>query len=151
MSIRSLISHLIANERAITVAANQGIDMDVSQLRHYIDDRPEQGVFRVHRAVFSDPELFELEQRYIFERTWQFLALDSEIAGPNDFVTAWIGRTPVLVTRDPQGEVRAFANVCRHKGSVLCREERGNAKYHVCAYHGWAYDTSGRNVYIKDG
>lgn len=125
--------------------------MDVDQLRHCIDDRPEQGVFRVHRAVFSDPELFELEQRYIFERTWQFLALESEVARANDFVTGWIGRTPVLVTRDAQGEVRTFANVCRHKGSVLCREERGSARYHVCAYHGWAYDTGGRNVYIKDG
>lgn len=125
--------------------------MDVSQLKQYVDDRPEQGVFRVHRAIFSDPELFDLEQRYIFERTWQFLTLESEIARANDFVTAWIGRTPVLITRDAQGEVRAFANVCRHKGSVVCREERGNAKYHVCAYHGWAYDAGGRNVYIKDG
>jgi len=124
--------------------------MDVSELRHCIDDRPEHGLFRVHHKVFSDPELFELEQRYIFERTWQFLALESEIARPNDFVTGWIGRTPVLVTRDAQGEVRAFANVCRHKGSVLCRSERGNAKYHVCAYHGWAYDAGGRNVHIKD-
>jgi len=124
--------------------------MDLSQLRHCVDDRPEEGVFRVHRAVFSDPELFELEQRYIFERTWQFLALESEVPHPNDFVTGWIGRTPVLVTRDAQGEVRAFANVCRHKGSVLCRSERGNAKYHVCAYHGWAYDAGGRNVHIKD-
>ena len=77
--------------------------MDVSELRHCVDDRPEQGVFRVHRKVFSDPELFELEQRYIFERTWQFLALESEVARPNDFVTGWIGRTPVLVTRDAQG------------------------------------------------
>ena len=124
--------------------------MDVSELRHCIDDRPEHGVFRVHHKVFSDPELFELEQRYIFERTWQFLALESEVSRPNDFVTGWIGRTPVLVTRDAQGEVRAFANVCRHKGSVLCRSERGNAKYHVCAYHGWAYDAGGRNVHIKD-
>jgi hypothetical protein len=82
--------------------------MDVSQLKQYVDDRPEQGVFRVHRAVFSDPELFDLEQRYIFERTWQFLTLDSEIARPNDFVTAWIGRTPVLITRDAQGDVRAL-------------------------------------------
>ncbi len=125
--------------------------MDVSQLKQYVDDRPEQGVFRVHRAVFSDPELFDLEQRYIFERTWQFLTLESEIARPNDFVTTWMGRTPVLVTRDAQGEVRAFANVCRHKGAVVCREERGNATHHVCAYHGWAYDASGRNTYIKDG
>ncbi|MBI2315919.1 MAG: Rieske 2Fe-2S domain-containing protein [Betaproteobacteria bacterium] len=124
--------------------------MNISDIKQYVDDRPQEGVFRVHRKVFSDPELFELEQRYIFERTWQFLTLESEIADPNDFVTAWIGRTPVLITRDPQGEVRAFANVCRHKGSVLCRQERGNAKYHSCIYHGWSYDATGRNIFIKD-
>ena len=124
--------------------------MDVSELRHCVDDRPAQGVFRVHRKVFSDPELFELEQRYIFERTWQFLALESEVARPNDFVTGWIGRTPVLVTRDAQGEVRAFENVSPHKGGVLGRAGRANAKYHVCTYHGWAYDAGGRNAHIKD-
>jgi len=124
--------------------------MSPEHIRFYVDDRPSEGVFRVHRDVYSDPELFELEQKFIFERTWNFLALESQLPKANDFVTGHIGRTPVLVTRSAQGELRAFVNVCRHKGAVVCRAEQGNARYHVCPYHGWTYDASGRNVDIKD-
>ena len=124
--------------------------MDLKDIRLYVDDRPAEGVFRVHRDVYSDPELFELEQKFIFERTWNFLALESQIGKPNDFVTGHIGRTPVLVARGSKGRLGAFVNVCRHKGALLCADEEGNSKYHVCPYHGWAYDSSGRNVDIKD-
>ncbi|MFM9969387.1 MAG: anthranilate 1,2-dioxygenase large subunit, partial [Burkholderiales bacterium] len=75
--------------------------MDAKFINLYVDDRPAEGVFRVHPAVYCDPELFELEMKYIFERTWSFLAIESQIAKPNDFVTATIGRTPVMVTRTP--------------------------------------------------
>jgi benzoate/toluate 1,2-dioxygenase subunit alpha len=115
-----------------------------------VDDRPEEGVFRVHRDVFSDPQLHELEHKFIFERTWNFLTIESQLAKPNDFVACWIGGTPVLVTRDAGGAISAFLNVCRHKGAMLCATEQGNAHWLVCPYHGWAYDMSGRNRDIKD-
>ena len=116
----------------------------------YIDDRPEQGVFRIDPGVYSDPGLFELEMKHIFERTWIFLALESQIRNPHDFVTANLGRTPVVVMRDAKGGIGAFINACRHKGATVCRSSQGNSKYHVCPYHGWAYDSSGKNVDIKD-
>ncbi len=119
-------------------------------MSHYVDDRPAAGVFRVHRDVFADPALFDLEQHYVFARTWCFLAVESQIAKPNDFVTTHIGRTPVLVARDGDGAIGAFLNVCRHKGAMLCAVEEGNARYLVCAYHGWTYDCAGRNRDIKD-
>jgi len=124
--------------------------MELKDIALYVDDRPAEGAFRVHRDVYSDPGLFELEQKFIFERTWNFLALESQLARAHDFVTGHIGRTPVLVTRDAAGRLNAFVNVCRHKGAVVCAAERGNAKYHVCPYHGWAYDAAGKNVDIKD-
>jgi benzoate/toluate 1,2-dioxygenase alpha subunit len=123
--------------------------MNLENIGLYLDDRPAEGVFRVHRDVYSDPALFELEQKHIFERTWNFLALESQVPKPNDFVTAHIGATPILLTRDAKG-LRGHVNVCRHKGAVVCGAEAGNAKYHVCPYHGWAYDASGKNVDIKD-
>ncbi|HTY70100.1 MAG TPA: aromatic ring-hydroxylating dioxygenase subunit alpha, partial [Alphaproteobacteria bacterium] len=116
----------------------------------YVDDRPQDGVFRVHRDVYADPELFALEMKYIFERTWNFLGLESQIARPHDFITAQIGRVPVLVTRDAQMRVRAMLNVCRHKGAIVCRAEQGNSKHHSCPYHGWVYDSAGANLDIKD-
>jgi len=124
--------------------------MDHMNVRLYVDDRPEDQVFRVHPAVYSDAELFELEMKFIFERTWSFLSVESEIAQPNDFITTCIGRTPVLVARDAKGSIGAFVNACRHKGATVCRSEKGNARYHVCPYHGWAYDAAGKNVDIKD-
>jgi benzoate/toluate 1,2-dioxygenase alpha subunit len=124
--------------------------MDANHTKLYIDDRPAEGVFRVHRDVYTDPALFELEMKFIFERTWNYLALESEIPNPNDFVTRTIGRTPVIVGRDTKGRIGVFINACRHKGATVCRTEQGNARYHVCPYHGWAYDSSGKNVDIKD-
>lgn len=115
-----------------------------------IDDRPEDGIFRVRGKVFADAELFELEQKHIFERTWSFLGLDSQVPEPNDFVTTHIGRTSVIVARSAAGKLGAFLNVCRHKGALVARTECGNRKFLVCAYHGWAYDTAGKNCGIKD-
>jgi benzoate/toluate 1,2-dioxygenase alpha subunit len=119
-------------------------------IERYVDDRPAEGIFRVHRSIYSDPGLFELELEYIFGRTWIFLGLESQVPAPHDFCTAWIGRTPVLVSRDRDGRLGAYLNVCRHKGALLCRESQGNARVHTCPYHNWAYDSGGRNIHIKD-
>ncbi len=115
-----------------------------------VDDRPEAGVFRVHRTAFTDPGVFELEMARIFEATWVFVALESEIEQPHDFVTRQIGRQPVILTRDGNGTLRGFLNSCRHKGTLLCPFRAGNRKFHTCPYHGWAYDSAGRNVGITD-
>jgi len=124
--------------------------MDLKDIKLYIDDRVGEGVFRVHKDVFSDPELFELELKYIFERTWSFLGHESQCPAPHDWIATHIGRVPVLVARDGKGRIGAFLNACRHKGALLTRAEAGNRKYHVCSYHGWAYGSDGRNVDVKD-
>src|SRR5512140_1373862 len=124
--------------------------MDLKDIKFYVDDRVADGVFRVRKEAFTDPVLFDLEQRYIFERVWNFLGLESQIPKPHDFFTAHIGRTPVIVSRDAQGAIAGLVNACRHKGAAVCRAEQGRAKYHVCPYHGWAYDSAGKNVDVKD-
>jgi benzoate/toluate 1,2-dioxygenase alpha subunit len=124
--------------------------MDVKHVKLYVDDRPADGVFRVHRDVYADPELFELEMKHVFESTWNFVGIESSLAKPGDFVTTRIGRTPVLVSRGTDGKLGAFVNACRHKGATVARFESGSTRYHVCPYHGWAYDASGKNVDIKD-
>lgn len=116
----------------------------------YVDDRPGEGIFRVHKDVYSDAQVFEWELRYIFERTWCFLGHESQVARPHDWLSTWIAHTPVLVTRDGAGQVRAFINACRHRGARLTRTERGNRRFHTCPYHGWVYGSDGRNADIKD-
>jgi len=114
-----------------------------------IDDRPADGVFRVHRAIFDDPNIFDLEMRHIFEGGWVFLGLASQAPGPNDFFTTAIGRVPVLVMRDRDGMLRGFVNTCPHKGARIAQTQTGNARLHVCAYHSWTFDSAGRNTGVK--
>ena len=116
----------------------------------YILDDADAGFFGVHADVFTDPTLYELEMRHIFASRWAFLTLESEVARPNDFITTHIADTPVLVTRDKHGELHAFLNVCRHKGSLICTAAQGNTPVHVCPYHAWSYNSAGRLVAIRD-
>jgi benzoate/toluate 1,2-dioxygenase alpha subunit len=119
-------------------------------LAKYLDDRPDQGVFKVDPAMFVDRDIFELEVKGIFEKTWNFLTLESQIANKHDFVTSKIGRTPILLTRDASGQIRAYINQCRHKGAILCSQEEGNQRVHVCPYHHWSYDSTGKHFGMKD-
>lgn len=124
--------------------------MQFERLAGLVKDRPEAGEFTVHRDIFRDPEVFELEMRHVFEATWIFLGFASQLPRPHDFINTWIGRTPVLVMRDGKGKLGGFVNSCRHRGALVAHTQAGNAKYHVCAYHGWAYGSDGRIVDIKD-
>jgi benzoate/toluate 1,2-dioxygenase subunit alpha len=120
-----------------------------ASLARLIDDRPGDGIFRVSRAIFDDPDLFALEMQRIFEGGWVFLGLASQAPAPHDFFTTTIGRVPVLVSRDGQGSLAAFVNSCPHRGAMVAQTMCGNAKLHVCAYHSWSFDSAGRNKGIK--
>jgi phenylpropionate dioxygenase-like ring-hydroxylating dioxygenase large terminal subunit len=116
----------------------------------YIRDDPKSNTFEMHRDVFRDPGLFEMEMRSIFEGGWVFVCLASQLPEPFDFHCMRIGRRPVVVTRDGEGGLHCFHNTCRHRGATLRQSECGNSKFHVCDYHGWAYDAKGQNIDIKD-
>jgi phenylpropionate dioxygenase-like ring-hydroxylating dioxygenase large terminal subunit len=98
---------------------------------------------RVSRGIFTDPAIHALEIERIFNRTWLFLAHESEIPKPGDYVVRPMGSDHVIVLRGDDGGVRAFLNACRHRGMQLCRADAGNARRFVCPYHGWTYDTTG--------
>ena len=123
-------------------------DAHLLAISKLIDDRPEERVFQVDRSIFIDPKVFEAELRHIFEATWNFIGLESQVARPNDFFTTHIGRHPILVARSAEGNVGAFLNTCRHRGTIVCPFKQGRQKFHVCRYHGWAYDSSGRNISV---
>jgi anthranilate 1,2-dioxygenase large subunit len=100
--------------------------------------------FRVPYRVFTDPACYAAEQEKIFRgETWSFVGLDAEIPNTGDFKTTFIGDTPVLVVRDTSGKVSVFKNRCTHRGALLMREQRGNAKSFNCVYHQWSFDLAG--------
>lgn len=119
------------------------------ETRHLIDDRPDAGVFRVHRDLFRDPTLFDAEMARFFERGWVFLAHASQVAHPHDFLVVRVGRRPLVIARDAEGVLHCFHNSCRHKGAQVVHHRRGRSRAHACPYHGWAYDSAGRNIGIK--
>jgi len=119
------------------------------RLSDLIDDRPEQGVFQVNRAIFTDRRVFDAEMRALFEGGWVFLGLESQAEAHHDFFTTQAGRVPVLVQRDGEGTLRAFINSCPHKGARLAQVRQGSARIHVCPYHSWSFDSAGRNKAIK--
>lgn len=118
-------------------------------LRDLIDDRPQDGVFRVNRAMFRDPELFALEMKHVFEGGWVFVGLSTQAEKPNDYFTGFVGRVPIIVSRDAEGVLRCFVNACPHKGVRLAQKLCGNAQRHVCPYHSWTFDSAGVNRNIK--
>ncbi len=108
------------------------------------------GVFRCRRDAFTDPALFELEMKHIFESNWVYLAHESQVAAANDFFTTWIGRVPVVLTRARDGSINALVNACSHRGAKLCRRKRGNQPLMVCPFHGWSFKIDGSLLRAKD-
>src|SRR6201992_3423678 len=125
-------------------------DAHLLAISRLIDDRPEERIFQVDRSIFTDPKVFDAELRYIFEATWHFIGLESQVSPPNDFFPPQTGRHPILVTRSAEGKVGAFLNTCRHRGTIVCPFKQGRQKFHVCRYHGWAYDSAGRNISVTE-
>src|SRR5215831_3283439 len=81
---------------------------------------------RVPYWVFQDAQLYAAEQRQLFHGPlWHFLCLAAEVPDAGDFCTTFVGDTPVLVTRDRDGQLYAFENRCAHRGALLALEARG--------------------------
>ena len=105
---------------------------------------PAEGVARVPYWVYSDRDLYEEEQERIFRgATWNFLCLEAELPEAQLLSPLGLGAMPVVVTRDDDGQLNAFENRCAHRGSLLCIEERGEARDITCVYHNWTYDLAG--------
>jgi benzoate/toluate 1,2-dioxygenase alpha subunit len=115
-----------------------------------VEDDSANGVHRVSRDIFTDPALFELEMKHIFEGNWIYLAHESQIPNRNDYFTTYIGRQPIFIARNKDNEVNAFINACSHRGSMICRHKRGNKATFTCPFHGWTFSNSGQLLKVKD-
>lgn len=122
--------------------------------KEYVDSLLEknvaEGLYRHNRESFTNPELFELEMKYIFENNWVYLAHESQITETNDYFTTHIGRQPIFIARNKEGELNAFINACSHRGAQLCRYKKGNKSTYTCPFHGWTFNNSGKLLKVKD-
>jgi len=108
---------------------------------------------RVHQSLYTSAAIFEAEMRHVFGGTWVYLAHESQIPEVDDYITARLGLRPLIMTRDSEGVIRALYNRCSHRGTTLCRFEKGNKRAFQCPYHGWNFANNGqlRGVPWADG
>ncbi len=101
---------------------------------------------RIHRRVYADPDVFELEMERIFGRAWLFVGHVSQVPNPGDYFTTELGRQPVVMTRHRDAGVHVLFNRCTHRGAKVANERCGHASRLTCLYHGWTFDTDGTLV-----
>jgi phenylpropionate dioxygenase-like ring-hydroxylating dioxygenase large terminal subunit len=121
---------------------------DVAAIRALVRDD------EVHRAVYTDPELFALEQQQLWRNSWIFLGHDSQVPMTGDYYTADIAGQPLVMLRGADGELHVLFNRCAHKGAKIINAVSGNAGSVLrCPYHGWTYKADGsvRTVPLKAG
>jgi phenylpropionate dioxygenase-like ring-hydroxylating dioxygenase large terminal subunit len=97
----------------------------------------------VDNRVYTDPRVYEREVERIFNRTWLFAGHASEVREAGDYFTTTLVGQPLLIARGKDGNVRAFYNTCRHRGSKVVLETCGHAAAFRCPYHFWVYDLDG--------
>lgn len=98
------------------------------------------------RAFYTDARVWEADREAIFARQWHLAGHTSELPEPGDYLLFDLLNDSVIVTRDNHGTLRAFANVCRHRGARLCTAQRGHVRGFTCPYHAWRYDLNGALV-----
>lgn len=95
-------------------------------------------------ATYNDPSWYDLERERLFHQGWVAVARSTELAEPNQFVTANIAGEPCVVVRRRDGELQALSNVCPHRSSTIIGDASGSAPSLQCGYHLWTFDHGGQ-------
>ena len=112
---------------------------------------PGYGASTMSRQPYTDPMQFELEREKVLGTTWLLAARSSQVAGPGDWISFESHGETVVITRQPDGGLAAFHNVCRHRGPSFVTEWQGcGARKFTCPYHGWMYDTTGKVIGVPE-
>jgi phenylpropionate dioxygenase-like ring-hydroxylating dioxygenase large terminal subunit len=108
---------------------------------------------RVAGRMYTDSAIFDEEMTKIFERTWIWVAHESELPKAGSFKSTRVGRQPVIVVKDRKGNVNTLLNRCRHRGASVCEQRKGTTNGFTCPYHAWSYSLDGtlRGIPYPDG
>ncbi|TAG02689.1 MAG: salicylate hydroxylase [Burkholderiales bacterium] len=124
---------------AIETAAAVKLSAKESSLNWY-----ENGTSRIPFKVYTDAQLHQRElEAFFYKNHWCYVGLEAEIPNIGDFKRTAVGERSVVMSRDADGKVNVFENVCAHRGMQFCRERHGNRKEFVCPYHQWSYTLKG--------
>ncbi|UUX94492.1 aromatic ring-hydroxylating dioxygenase subunit alpha [Aquabacterium sp. J223] len=105
---------------------------------------PDEGLTRIPYWVYTDEALRRQEQQRLYQgETWNYLCLEADLAQTGDYVSTFVGETPVVAVRAEDGELYAFENRCAHRGALIALENAGRTDQFTCVYHAWSYDLQG--------
>ena len=102
--------------------------------------------YALEQAFYLDADVYQQDVERIVLKSWILVGHASEIAEPGQFLVSEIAGESIIVVRNDAGEINALLNVCRHRGSRVCREDHGRTSRFVCPYHAWTYDLDGQLV-----
>lgn len=105
--------------------------------------------YSLEAPFYTDPAIFAADLDLIFGRHWIYVGVEPDVAEPGDAMVIDIGKTSVIIARTDDGEVRAFHNVCRHRGARLVEEYKTTVGNLVCRYHAWTYDLDGKLLFAE--
>ena len=112
-------------------------------LNHHQED------WSLDQRFYKDESIFDLEKNHIFYDSWIFIGHESQIPNKGDYFVYKLLDEEIIVLRNKDNEVKAFFNVCRHRGSRICLEESGNTSRFSCPYHSWTYNLDGKLLAAK--
>src|SRR5258706_14609857 len=119
---------------------------DLFAAAHYAGvRRPVEQASNLPPWCYTSEAFFAREVERIFRKEWNFVGRAERIPKPGDYFAVEIAGVPVLIVRGADDAVRAFSNICRHRGCIVARGE-GNRGQFVCPYHAWTYALSGELV-----
>lgn len=106
--------------------------------------------YSLEQAFYTDPDVFQHDLDNIFYRDWLFAIPACELEKAGSYVTHTVGAYRIVIVRSADNQIRAFHNTCRHRGSVLCKAEKGHVPKLVCPYHQWTYELDGSLLWARD-
>jgi len=116
--------------------------MDRGAIEHLLDNY--RSGHSLEQPYYTSPAIFEAEWEHIWKKYWLFAGTTADIPKAGDYFTYTLHKDSIIIIRGNNGEVYAHYNTCRHRGSLICLEEKGNAPKLVCPYHQWVYDKDGK-------
>jgi glycine betaine catabolism A len=124
-----------------SVKHQKGLAMDLKRADMLFQQRRKGHT--LPQGLYTETESYDFDMLAIYGQSWLMVGMECELPKTGSYISMMVGKWPVIITRDKSGEIRAFHNSCRHRGSMICAVGSGTAPKLVCPYHRWTYDLDG--------
>ncbi|AZO12032.1 MULTISPECIES: aromatic ring-hydroxylating dioxygenase subunit alpha [unclassified Mesorhizobium] len=104
----------------------------------------------LEQPFYTSQSVYQIDLEQIFYKQWLYAAPSCQLSKPGSYLTVRVGAYEVIVVRARDGQIRAFHNSCRHRGSIICKAREGQVAKLVCPYHQWTYELDGKLIWAND-